>query len=62
MADDIEQVRKRAADIGLTNLTDAHLAQLAEADKGAQERLGRIPTDLHMYEEPAHTFRLDGEE
>lgn len=61
MADDLELVRQRAAEIGLTNLTEAHLEQLAKADKDARERLDRIPADLHMYEEPAHTFRA-GEE
>jgi len=61
MADDLELIRKRAADIGLTNLTVADLQQLAKADAGARKRLGRLPSDLHMYEEPAHVFRLDEE-
>jgi hypothetical protein len=63
MADDgfdLEELRKRAESIGLTSLSDAHLRQLAKADKAAQERRDRIPTDLHMYDEPAHTFRADG--
>jgi len=61
MADDLEQIRKRAASIGLTKLTDAQLQQLANADKGAQERLGHIPSDLRMYDEPAHVFRAGKE-
>ena len=58
---DLDDVRKRAAEIGLTNLTDKHLEQLAKADQGTQQRLGLIPTDLHAYEEPAHIFRADEE-
>jgi hypothetical protein len=58
---DLDEVKKRATEIGLTNLTDNHLEQLGKADKGTQERLRRIPSDLHMYEEPAHTFRADEE-
>ena len=58
---DLERIRKRAAEIGLDKLSDAHLAQLARADKGTRDRLRHIPTDLHMYDEPAHVFRADGE-
>lgn len=58
---DLDRIRKRAAEVGLARLNDAHLEQLARADKGTRERLRHIPSDLHMYDEPAHVFRADGE-
>jgi hypothetical protein len=46
MANDItlEQVRRMAADAGLTRLTDEHLQQLLRATKIAQSRRAALPT------------------
>ncbi|MGE5526433.1 MAG: hypothetical protein ACM3SS_22180 [Rhodospirillaceae bacterium] len=62
MANDItlEQVRRMAADAGLTRLTNEHLQQLLHATKIAQSRRAALPTrDLTPADEPAHVYRLD---
>ncbi len=61
MAEAPETLRREAEQLGLTNLSDEHLAQFAKA-KAAAERMRRvIPRDLHMSVEPAHTFRASPE-
>lgn len=65
MADDItlEEIRRLAADAGLTRLTDEHLQQLLRATKTARQRRAALPTaDLTPADEPAHVFRADGHE
>lgn len=56
----LEEVRRMAADAGLTRLTDEHLQQLLDATKVAQMRRAALLTaDLTPLDEPAHVFRLD---
>ena len=62
MANDItlEDVRRMAADAGLTRLTDEHLEQLLRATKTAQARRAAMPKgDLTPADEPAHVYRLE---
>ena len=62
MADkDLTELKKRAAEIGLTKLTDAHLAQLDRATAGARQRKAHMPDDIHFYDEPAHINRASKE-
>ena len=56
----LEDVRKMAAEAGLTRLTDEHLRELLRAPRLAQKRRAAMPTtDLTPADEPAHVFRLD---
>ena len=62
MADDVtlEDVRRMAAEVGLTRLTDEHLQELLRATKTARARRAAMPkVDLTTADEPAHVFRLD---
>ena len=55
----LEDVRRMAADAGLTRLTDEHLEQLLRATKTAQARRAAMPKgDLTPADEPAHVYRL----
>jgi hypothetical protein len=60
MADDnltADEVRKLAAEIGLTRLTDEHLQQLVRATKIARARRATLPVaSLVPADEPAHVF------
>ena len=64
MADDnltMDEIRQRAADAGLTRLTEEHLQQLLRATKAARARRATLPVGtLGAVDEPAHVFRLDG--
>ena len=66
MAEDklmLEEVRKMAADIGLSRLTNEHLEQLARALRAARARRDSLPVGtLDPADEPAHVFRLDSGE
>jgi hypothetical protein len=56
----LEQVRRMAADAGLTHYTEEHLQQLLRATKIAQSRRAALPTrDLTPADEPSHVYRLD---
>ena len=56
----LEDVRRMAADVGLTRLTDEHMQELLRATKTAQARRAAMPkVDLTTADEPAHVFRLD---
>ena len=56
----LEDVRRMAADVGLTRLTDQHMQELLRATKTAQARRAAMPqTDLTPADESAHVFRLD---
>lgn len=59
----IDDVRKLAADIGLTRLTDAHLQELLRATNAARARRTVLQNDVLTYaDEPSHLFSLtDGE-
>ena len=65
MPDDItlDDVRRMAADAGLTRLTDEHLRELLRASRLAQKRRAAMPSaELTPADEPAHVFRLDRQE
>jgi hypothetical protein len=56
----IDEVRKLAADIGLTNLTDEHLQQLLRATNTARARRAVLQNDTLTYaDEPSHMFNLN---
>lgn len=55
----VDDVRKMAADIGMTNLTDIHLQELLRATNVARARRGTLRTaTLNYADEPAHVFSL----
>ena len=56
---DIEDVRKMAADIGMTHLTTAHLQELLRATHAARARRSVLQNGALTYaDEPAHLFSL----
>jgi len=56
----LEEVRRMAAEIGLTRLTDEHLQQLLRATQAARARRAALPVaTLTPADEPAHVFRAD---
>jgi hypothetical protein len=56
----LDQVRRMAADAGLTRYTEEHLQQLLRATKIAQSRRAALPTrELTPADEPSHVYRLD---
>jgi hypothetical protein len=59
----LDEVRKMAAEIGMTRFTDAHLEQLLRATRLARTRRAALPVaDLTPADEPAHVFRLAAED
>jgi hypothetical protein len=59
----LDEVRRMAADAGLTRLTDEHLQQLLRATRTAQARRQVLRTeDLTPIDEPAHVFHLRKDE
>jgi len=57
-----DEIRRMAADIGLTRLTDEHLEQLLRATRTARARRAALPlADLGPADEPAHVFRLEAD-
>ena len=63
MTDDsltLEEVKKMAAEIGMTRLTGEHLQQLLRAARAARARRATLPiATLVPADEPAHVYRLD---
>jgi hypothetical protein len=63
MADDdlsLDEVRRMAAEIDMTRLTDEHLQQLLRATRAAQARRAALPiANLTPADEPMHVFRLE---
>lgn len=63
MADDsltLDEVRRMAAEIGMTRLTDEHLQQLLRATRTARARRASLPIgSLSPADEPMHVFRLE---
>lgn len=62
MPDDIslEEIRRMAADAGLTRLSEAHLQQLLKATRAARARRAALHVEgLTPADEPAHVFRAD---
>ena len=59
----LEEVRKMAAAIGMTRLSNGHLQELLRATRVARARRATLPVDtLVPADEPAHVFRLYAEE
>lgn len=55
----LEAVKKLAADIGMTRLTDAHLQELTRATEFARDRRKTLATATLTYaDEPAHILDL----
>ena len=55
----LEEIRRMAAEIGLTRLTDEHLQQLMRATQIARTRRATLPVaGLTPADEPAHVYRL----
>ena len=63
MSDDnlsLDEVRRMAAEIGLSRLTDGHLQELLRATRTARARRAALPfAILTPADEPAHVFRLE---
>ena len=55
----IDDVRKLAIDIGMKQLTDAHLQALLRATNAARTRRASLHNDTLTYaDEPSHVFSL----
>ena len=61
MNSDRDKLKQEAERMGLIHLTEEQLAQFAKAKAAAQNLVAAVSQDLHMYDEPAHTFHA-GEE
>lgn len=58
----LDEVRKMAAEIGLTRLTGEHLEQLLRATRAATARRAALAIAvLTPADEPAHVFNLDAQ-
>jgi hypothetical protein len=56
----LAEIRKMAAEIGMTHLTDEHLRELLRATRAAHARRATLPVgSLAPADEPAHVFRLE---
>jgi hypothetical protein len=56
----LDDIRRMAAEIGMTRLSDAHLEALLSATQASQTRRGKLRIDELVYsDEPAHVFSLD---
>lgn len=56
--DNLDDLKQRAAAVGLTRLTDKHLQQLQRASKRAEERKAVLTVPLTVADEPAHVYTL----
>ncbi len=57
----VDDVRRMAADIGMTRLTDEQLQELLRATETARARRASLNTGTLTYaDEPAHGFNLTG--
>ena len=55
----IDEVKRMAREIGLTQLTDEHLEELLRATNAARERRRALPVaSLTPADEPSHVYRL----
>jgi hypothetical protein len=61
MAEAHEALTQEAVRYGFTNLTAQHLAEFSKAREAATRLVSRIPRDLPVTAEPAHTFRASQE-
>lgn len=56
----LDEIRRMAAEIGMTRLTDGHLEELLRATRTARARRAALPVaSLGPADEPAHVFRLE---
>ena len=56
----LDEIRRMAAEIGMTRLTDEHLEQLLRATRTARARRANLPiANLSPADEPMHVFRLE---
>ena len=56
----LDEIRRMAAEIGLTRLSEQHLQELLRATRIARARRASLPiASLAPADEPAHVFRLD---
>ena len=60
-APDAKNLQAEAQKLGLTQLSDHQLAQLAKAKAASERMVNGIPRNFHPYDEPAHVYRA-GEE
>ncbi len=57
----LDDVRKMAADIGMTRLNDAQLQELLRSTRAARARRAALTTGTLTYaDEPSHVFSLTG--
>lgn len=57
----LDEVRKMAAEAGMTRLSDAHLEQLLRATRLARARRAALPVaSLGPADEPAHVYHFEG--
>jgi hypothetical protein len=55
----LDEIRRMAADAGLTRLADEQLKELMRATQAAKQRTSALPTsDLTLADEPAHVYTL----
>jgi len=58
----LDEIRRMAAEIGMTRLTEAHLQELLRATRTARARRASLPiASLTPADEPAHVFRLEAD-
>jgi hypothetical protein len=56
--DDLDDLKQRAAAVGLTRLTDMHLQQLQRATKRIRQQQANLTVALSVADEPAHVYSL----
>ena len=55
----LDEVRRMAAEVGMTRLVDEHLQQLLRATNAARARRKALPLgEITPADEPAHVFHL----
>ena len=55
------ELRDKAQALGLSNLSEEHLAQFDRATTGMERHLQRLPRKMPPSQEPAHIYRAKGE-
>ena len=56
----LDEIRRMAAEIGMTRLSDEHLQELLRATQTARARRAALPfASLVPADEPMHVFRLE---
>ena len=59
----LDEVRRMAAEIGMTRLADEHLQQLLRATNVARARRKALPLgEIAPADEPAHVFHLPADD